>query len=203
LTRAKGPRYRVPFRRRREKKTDYYRRRRLVLSGKPRLVIRPSTRHVVAQIIEAYPSSDATVVSSHSSELSSFGWRGSTGNLPAAYLTGLLLGLRARSKGVGEAVLDAGVKKPVAGSRVYAVLKGVLDGGLAVPHGEEVFPSEDRIRGEHVASYGAFLAASGEGEYKRRFSRLLSLKARPEELPELFESTRSRILKSLGEKVEA
>ena len=196
MTRAKGPRHRVPLRRRREKKTDYYLRRRLIVSRKPRLVVRPSSKHVIAQIIEASPASDITVVSSHSSELESLGWKGSAGNLPAAYLTGLLLGIRAGSKGIGEAVLDVGVKKPRAGSRVYAVLKGAIDGGLTVPHGEEIFPGNDRIKGEHIAGCGALLAASDEESYHKRFSRLLSLGARPEGLPELFESVRSRITQS-------
>ncbi len=203
MTRAEGPRHRVPFRRRREKKTDYYLRRRLVLSGKPRLVVRPSSRHMVAQIVEAYPESDATVASSHSSELVLFGWKGSTRNLPAAYLTGILLALRAKSKGIEGAVFDVGVKKPLAGSRVYAVLKGVLDGGLVVPHDEGILPSSDRIRGEHIASYGTLLMDSDEDAYQKRFSRLLSLNASPEILPELFESTKSRMKESFKKESEA
>jgi len=201
LTRARGPRYRVPFRRRREKKTDYYSRRKAVLSGKPRLVIRPSSKHIIAQVIEAYPKSDITLVSSHSCELESFGWKGGTGNLSAAYLTGLLLSLRARSAGIEEAILDAGVKKPVACSRIYAALKGVLDGGLHVPHGEDLFPGEDRIRGEHIAEYGALLRRSDEDAYKERFSRLLSEDVKPEMVPELFGSTKSRIIESLSDEI--
>lgn len=196
MTRAKGPRHRVPFRRRREKKTDYHSRKRTVLSRRNRLVIRPSTRHVTAQVVKAHPTSDITFVSSHSSELRSFGWKGGTGNLPAAYLTGLLLGLRARSKGVETAVLDVGVKKPIAGSRTYATLKGVLDAGLVVPHREDVLTKEERVRGEHIASYGTLLADSEEASYQRCFSRLLSLGASPEKLPDLYESTRARILES-------
>lgn len=184
------------MRRRREKRTDYYLRRRLIVSRKPRLVVRPSSKHMTAQIIEASPASDITMVSSHSSELESLGWKGSTGNLPAAYLTGLLLGIRAGSKGIGEAVLDLGVKKPKAGSRIYAVLKGAIDGGLTVPHGEGIFPGDDRIKGEHIAGCGALLAASDEVSYHSRFSKLLSLGARPEGLPELFESVRSTIMQS-------
>lgn len=196
MTRAKGPRHRVPFRRRREKKTDYYSRKRTILSRKNRLVIRSSTRHLTAQVVEAHPKSDITLTSSHSGELDLFGWKGGTGNLPAAYLTGLLLGLRARSKGIETAVLDVGVKKPVAGSRVYATLKGTLDAGLVVPYREDVLAKEERIGGKHIASYGALLADSDEATYQKHFSRLLSLGVSPEKLPDLFESTRSRILES-------
>jgi len=148
---------------------------------------------MVAQIIEARPESDYTVASSHSSELESYGWKGSTGSLPAAYLTGLLLALRAKSKGIEEAVFDVGVKKSPAGSRVYAVLKAALEGGLVVSHKEGVFPADNRIRGEHIASYGSLLMNSDEDAYRKCFSRLLSQEVRPETLPELFELTRSRI----------
>ena len=152
---------------------------------------------MTAQVVEANPKSDITLVSSHSGELGLFGWKGGTGNLPAAYLTGLLLGLKARSKGIETAVLDVGVKKPAAGSRVYATLKGALDAGLVVPHREDVLAKEERIGGEHIASYGALLADSDEAAYQRCFSKLLSLGVSPEKLRDLFESTRSRILESL------
>jgi large subunit ribosomal protein L18 len=163
-------------------------------------VVRSSSRHITAQVIGVHPKSDITLVSSHSTELESFGWKGGTGNLPAAYLTGLLLGHRARSKGIENAVLDVGVKKPVAGSRVYAALKGVLDAGIVVPHSEDVISKEERIKGEHIASYGALLADSDETAYKRQFSKLLSQGINPEKLPGLFESSRSRISESFEDK---
>ena len=42
------------YRRKREGKTDYRKRLRLLLSGKPRLVIRRSLRDISAQVIEYY-----------------------------------------------------------------------------------------------------------------------------------------------------
>ena len=68
-------------------------------------------------------------------------------NLPSAYLTGFLAGLRAKSKGIDNAVLDIGLNPPVKGSKVYAALKGVVDAGLDVPVDPETFPAEERING--------------------------------------------------------
>ena len=87
-----GATYRVMFRRRREGRTDYRLRRRLVVSGRVRLVVRGSLRHMTVQVTRAGLKGDEVVASAHSSELREFGWKGPTGNIPAAYLTGLLLG---------------------------------------------------------------------------------------------------------------
>jgi hypothetical protein len=95
-----------------------------------------------------------TVASAIASELSEYGWKANTGNLPAAYLTGLLAGLRAKSRGIKDVILDVGLNPPIKGSRIYAALKGVLDAGIDVPHDPEVLPDDSRIAGEHiVASY--------------------------------------------------
>ncbi len=149
---AQGPTYRVKFRRRREGKTNYYRRRRLLLSRNPRLVVRKTNTNTIVQIVNASVVGDSTVASAVSTELGKHGWTAGTGNVPAAYLTGFLAGLRAKSQGVKEAVLDVGLNPPVKGSRIYAALKGALDAGLDVPHNSEVLPEEARITGEHIVS---------------------------------------------------
>ncbi len=160
---AHGPTYKVKFRRRREGKTDYYRRARLLRSGLPRLVVRKTNTRVIAQVITAHPVGDRTVASAVSSELAGYGWTAGTGNLPAAYLTGLLVGLRARARGVERAILDVGLHPPVRGSKVYAALKGAVDAGLEVPHDPSVLPDEARLNGEHiVAAFKYFSEHPGE-----------------------------------------
>ena len=49
-----------------------------------------------------------------------------------------------------EAVLDIGLKGPARGSAVFAALKGMLDAGISIPHGEEVLPAGERINGAHI-----------------------------------------------------
>ncbi|MDI6846557.1 MAG: 50S ribosomal protein L18 [Candidatus Bathyarchaeia archaeon] len=191
---AKGPRYCVPFRRRREGKTDYRARKALVLSGKPRLVVRGSLKNMIAQIIVAKPHGDEAILSAHGGELAKkYGWKAPRGSLPAAYLTGLLCGLKAKAEGVKEAILDTGLHSPTKGARVFAVLKGVLDAGVNVPHNEEKLPDEKRIKGEHIAEYAQSLASNSE-EYQARFSKYLEQKLSPEKLPKHFEQIKKSIL---------
>jgi len=147
---VQGPRARVPFRRRREGRTDYRRRLRLLRSGQARAVVRKSLNQTQVQIIAYDEKGDHVLASAVSRELADFGWSGTSGNVPAAYLTGLLAGRRAAEKGVKAAVLDVGAQPPSLGGRLFAAAKGLVDAGLEVPHGEAVFPAEDRIAGKHL-----------------------------------------------------
>ena len=150
-----GPRTKVPFRRRREGKTNYRRRLNLLKGGMPRAVVRKSLQNTSVQIVTYDSGGDKIVASAISRELRKFGWNVGTGNLTAAYLTGLLAGKRAKSKGVQTAVLDIGLSSPVPGSRVFASLKGLLDAGIEIPHDEGVLPAKDRLEGKHlVKRYG-------------------------------------------------
>lgn len=139
-----------PFRRRREGRTDYRYRLRLLKSDLPRAVVRASLRNTSIQFVEFNFVGDKIVSTASSKELEKFGWKGSTSNLPAAYLTGLLAGKRALENNVKSAVLDIGIKVPAKGSKVFASLKGILDAGVEIPHGEENLPSEERIQGSHI-----------------------------------------------------
>jgi len=193
---AKNSRYCVPFRRRREGKTDYKARKAFLLSGKPRLVARCSINNVSAQIIVAKPKGDEVVVSAESKELArKYGWKAPRGNLPAAYLTGLLCGLKAKAHGIEEAILDIGLYPPSKGARIFAVLKGVLDAEVNVPHSEEKLPDERRIEGEHVAKYAQSLASNAE-DYQSRFSNYLKGKIPPETLPKHVGQVKTDMIKA-------
>jgi len=148
---ARNAIYRVKMRRRREGKTNYRKRLAYLKSGKPRAVVRKTLRYIIVQIVEYHDDGDKILVGVTSSHLKKYGWNGSFKNTPAAYLTGYLAGKLALKKGINEAVLDIGLQSPVKGSRVFAALKGLVDAGLDVPHSEEVYPSEDRIKGEHIS----------------------------------------------------
>ncbi|NPA63078.1 MAG: 50S ribosomal protein L18 [Methanococci archaeon] len=190
---AKGPIYRVKFRRRREAKTDYRRRLRLLLSKKPRLVARKSLNHCIAQIVLYDEKGDKTVVSAHSRELIKLGYKGHTGNLPSAYLTGYLLGKKALANGYTEAVLDIGLHRATKGNAIFAILKGAIDAGLEIPHGDESLPPEDRIRGEHIKAYAELLKEEDEERYKKQFSKYLEKGLEPEKLPEHFDEIKAKI----------
>jgi len=189
---AKGPQYNLPFRRRREGRTNYNKRKKLVVSGKPRFVIRPTNKHLAAQVIRAGPEGDFVLATAHSSELKEFGWKAPCGNMPAAYLTGLLAGRRAKASGVSEAILDIGLYSRGPGSRMFAAAKGALDAGLSIPHEDKVLPKQERVEGKHVASYSKALSSDPEVQ-RKRFSRYANQKLKPDDLPEHFAEVQAKI----------
>jgi large subunit ribosomal protein L18 len=198
---AKGSNYRVKLRRRREGKTDYQARKALVISGKPRLVTRFSLKNVTVQIVVAKLHGDEVLAAANSRELvKTYGWKAPTGNIPAAYLTGLLCGLKAKAKGVEEAILDIGLISPTKGSKIFAALSGVLDAGVDVPHSEEKIVKE-RMKGEHIAKYAKSLGAGSE-EYSAKFSKYIAQGVAPEKIPEHFNKVKAEITGSFkkGEK---
>ncbi len=150
---ATGPRYKVPFRRRREGRTNYHVRYKLILSKKPRIVVRRSSRNILLQLVLAEQVGDKTLLTVTSKELDNFGFDHHRGNLPAAYLTGLIFGKKMLALGYTEGILDIGLHASTKGGRIYAALKGVVDSGVLVPHSPDIFPGEDRIRGEGIKQH--------------------------------------------------
>ncbi len=193
---ARSSRYRVQLRRRREQKTDYQARKAFVVSGRPRLVARSSLKNTIAQIVVAKPFGDIVLASAHSRELiKKYGWKGATGNVPAAYLTGLLCGLKAKKNGVEGAILDLGLVAPIKGCKVFSTLSGVVDAGVEIPHAEEKIVKE-RTEGEHIVEYAETLGAPEE--YAPKFSRSLANKLAPENLGEHFEKVKADIFTAYG-----
>lgn len=132
------------------------------------------------------------LASAHSSELKELGWKAACGNMPAAYLTGLLIGKKAKAKGVGNAILDIGLNTRGSGSRIFAAAKGALDAGLVIPIGENALPSNDRIRGSHIVNYSKLISSQPE-VYKKLFAVYLKNDLKPEELGTNFSTVETKI----------
>lgn len=139
----------TPRRRRREVKTDYQARFALLKSGQPRVIVRKTNRFMIVQLVESDVAQDRTLMKVTSKDLLDKGWSkekaGSLKSIHASYLTGFLLGRKLKGQ-VKEAVFDTGLHRHVPGSRIYAVLKGLIDSGVHVPHDPSVFPSEERFK---------------------------------------------------------
>lgn len=189
---AKGPRYRVPYRRRREKKTDYAARRVLATADRPRVVVRVSGKNILVQVVRSAIEGDYVVAQTSSKELKkSYGWVASGKNVPAAYLLGLLAGKKAKAAGVEHAILDMGLKRATAGNKVFAVVKGALDAGLDVPCDSDIIPPPERINGSVIAEYAEQM--EDPLEYETRFSVYLRRGLRPEAIQGHFEEVKARI----------
>ncbi len=143
----------TPFRRRKEGKTNYKKRLALLKGKKPRLVARKTNLYIIAQLIEYDSKGDKTKVHVNSKQLEKFGWKAGKKNLAAAYLTGLLAGVKAKQAKIGEAVLDIGFARPVHKSWWASVLKGALDAGLKIKANPKALPGEERASGKHVEDY--------------------------------------------------
>lgn len=194
---------------------------------KYRLVVRFTNKDVIAQIAYATLAGDVVVSYAHSQELPRYGLSLGLTNYAAAYATGLLLarrtltkfGLAERYEGnvdgdVGEdydveadeegprplvVLLDTGLKRTSTGSKVFAVLKGALDGGLDVPHGDKRFVGYDAeakeldsevlrkyIFGGHVAEYMEALKEEDPERYERQFARYAKAGVEPDALEDLY-----------------
>ena len=181
------------YRRRRNGKTDYQKRLTLLKSRKPRLVVRKSERHTIVELVQYSPEGDKVLASAVSKELQKLGWKYSCSNLPAAYLTGMLCATKAKKAKAGEAVLDLGLSNPLHGSRLYAALKGALDGGLQIPFDENALPPEERITGAHIAKFAEVLQKKDKALYERQFSACIKAKADPTKITAEFEKVKKSI----------
>lgn len=174
----------------RSDKTNYRKRAALLIGRHSFVTVKVSDQNVAAQVLKPTPTGDIVIASAHSRELAKQDWKGAFNNLPACYLTGLLMGKKTLEKGVKNAVLYVG--KDHFTSRVAACLKGIVDSGVTMPVSEESLPPEERITGRHIAKYASTLKEDQE-EYNSRFSAILKNGLKPEDYPTHFEEVRSKI----------
>jgi large subunit ribosomal protein L18 len=184
------------FKRRREGKTDYRKRRGMIVGTKPFLAVRISNKYVYGQIVKPTAQGDMTIAQSSSRNLGKqYGWKGGTKNLPAAYLTGYVLGKDAKKKQIEGATVYSGVSTFVHGSRVSALLSGAKDAGLNLEVDEEALPDEKRLDGSHIGEYAKKLG-SDEQARARRFSKISSTGLDPSDMSKHFTEVKQAIAQS-------
>lgn len=180
----------VRFRRRREQKTDYKNRLTLLKSGKPRLVVRKSLQNVYAQIIEYHPEGDKVLLSANSLELKKMGLIYG-GNVPSAYLVGYLMAKKAeKNKLNGETIIDLGFNPAIKNTRIFAVIKGALDGGLNLVVSDKInkkLPSEEKLTGKEISQH----ASSCEDKIK--FGNYTKNKVDAKQMEKHFAEIKSKI----------
>ena len=144
----------IAKRRRREAKTDYLNRRGILKSGKPRVVFRKTNKYVIAQYIISKEAKDSIKIGVNSKNLLKYGWPkeniGGLKSLTASYFTGLLIGKRIIKEKLKEPIIDFGMLRTIHKNKLFAFLKGLRDAGVKISCEGESFPSEDRIKGEHL-----------------------------------------------------
>ncbi|PPR97076.1 hypothetical protein GOBAR_AA23591 [Gossypium barbadense] len=220
-------RYQVKFKRRREGKTDYRARNRLINQDKNKYNT-PKYRFVARFPDNLFEATTFFLAAAYAHELPRYGLEVGLTNYAAAYCVGLLLARRtlkqlemdaeyegnveatgedftvepAETRRPFRALLDVGLIRTTTGNRVFGVLKGALDGGIDIPHGDKRFAGFNKdskqldpevhrkyIYGGHVAAYMRFhilLSAS---------LTLLSCQTLMEDEPEKYQSHFSEYIK--------
>jgi large subunit ribosomal protein L5e len=167
-----------------------------------------SRRDIICQIVAAKIVGDEVLTAAYAHELPRYGVKLGLTNFGAAYCVGLLcarrhlqkIGLDEIYKGTEEvtgetfeieedddkrpfrAVLDVGLTRCTTGNKVFAVMKGAVDGGINIPHSEKRFPAyskeegfdpemlKSRIFGNHISEYMEYLMEEDEDRYNKQFS---------------------------------
>jgi len=181
----------LQLRRRREGNTHYKLRLGLLKSGKTRVVVRKSLNNIVIQFINYSADGDNVLMTISSKQLVKLGWKAHTGNIPTAYLTGLLAAKTAKE--VGDSILDVGLSGLTKGCALFAVLQGLVDGGLKISYSKEVLLSPERISGKHIEDYAKSL--KGTPEFEKQFSKYKKNNFNPEELSKHFNEIKQKIMK--------
>ena len=180
----------VLYRRKQWHRTDYGKRLKLLLSPSPRLAVRFTNQRVLAQVLSFKPQGDVVLVSADSSSLQKLGWTYSGKNIPAAYLSGFLIGTKALEKKQKKVILDTGFKSFLHKGKLGAFLKGVVDAGLDSPFGkDDIFPSADRIQGKHIEQFASKLGDKTGGQ----FTQYLKNKSLPQQMSTQFEQVKKKI----------
>jgi large subunit ribosomal protein L5e len=106
-----------------------------------------------------------------------------------------------------KAILDVGLARTTTGANIFGVLKGAVDGGLAVPHKPNRFPGfkkgkldakvhRDRIFGKHVAEYLKQVKeekASNPDEKVLQFSALEKAGVQPKDIESIYKKAHAAI----------
>jgi large subunit ribosomal protein L5e len=200
---------------------------------KYRMVVRFSNKDVIAQIVSARITGDEVLCSAYGHELPKYGITFGLTNYAAAYATGLLLARRLLKKlkldkvyegstevtgeeshvedvagkpGAFKCYLDVGLGRTTTGAKVFAAMKGAVDGGLNIPHSNRRFPGYNtegkkfdaevhrkHIFGGHVANYMKELQESDEDAFKKQFSRFVTAGITSEGLEKVYKSAHAKI----------
>jgi len=202
---------------------------------KYRLIVRITNKDFIAQIAYSKIEGDHIVAAAYAHELPKYGVKVGLTNYAAGYATGLLLARRVLTKlnladaykgqvditgdeyHVEEnadgpkpfrAYLDIGVGRTTTGSRIFSVLKGAVDGGLAIPHGVTRFAGYEEdskklnaetlrkyIFGGHVSDYMSFLQEEDADLYKKQFKTFVDAGINPEDVETMYKKAHAAIRK--------
>eukprot|EP00997_Jenningsia_sp_PLL12_P005346 NODE_2118_length_983_cov_64.528908_g1734_i0.p1 GENE.NODE_2118_length_983_cov_64.528908_g1734_i0~~NODE_2118_length_983_cov_64.528908_g1734_i0.p1 ORF type:complete len:319 (+),score=3.71 NODE_2118_length_983_cov_64.528908_g1734_i0:44-958(+) len=204
-------------------------------SPKYRFVVRFTNKDIIVQIVSSKIAGDVVHCVAYAHELPKFGIKLGLTNYSAAYAVGLLcarrwlkeIGLDSKYEGVKsvdgnffvskskkgdrrpfKCYLDVGLARTTTGSKIFAAMKGAVDGGLLIPHGKKCtkFPGyvkkeksfspemlKDYIIGGHVCDYMEKLKKSDPVAFGKQFKRFIENKITGDDLEEIYLNAHKKI----------
>jgi len=165
--------------------TNYRKRIAMLKGGLPRLVARKTNRGIIVQIINYERYGDRVVASVNSKELKAIGWA-PRGNIPTAYLSGMLLAKKAKGLLISKLILDIGLARPSKFNVLFAAAKGCSDNGISVVNNIEF--DEARLSGKHIANYAKVISKETP-----QFSKYYKENFDPKQMDALFEQAKGKI----------
>jgi len=200
---------------------------------KYRLIVRLSNKDITVQVAYSRIEGDKIVCAAYSHELPRYGVKVGLTNYASAYATGLLLARRLLQKlgldslyegttevtgdeynveaadegpGAFRCYLDVGLNRTSTGARVFAAMKGAVDGGLNIPHSTKRFPGYDaeskqfnaevhrsHIFGLHVSEYMKSLEEEDPEAFKRQFSQYIKLGINADQIEGIYKNAHAAI----------
>jgi len=201
-------------------------------SPKYRMVVRFSNRDIITQVAYATIKGDVILSAAYSHELPNYGIKHGLTNYSAAYATGLLLARRVLTKlklheayvGLTEptgdmylveeaegprpffVLLDVGLARTSTGARVFAAMKGAVDGGLEIPHKNKRFVGYNKeteefdpavllkyIYGGHVADYMRMLKDDNPTKYQQQFKQYIAKGIDADGMEDMYKEAHQKI----------
>ncbi|PIO00849.1 50S ribosomal protein L18, partial [Candidatus Pacearchaeota archaeon CG09_land_8_20_14_0_10_30_9] len=68
--------------------------------------------------------------------------------IPASYLTGYLVAKKILKDKLKEPIVDLGMQRVIKKTKIFAFIKGLIDGGIKIKCGKENFPEAERLSGK-------------------------------------------------------
>jgi len=204
---------------------------------KYRLVVRLTNADIIVQVIFATLNCDRVLSAAYAHELKQdrYGVKAGVHNYAGAYATGLLAARRVLKKLNLDAVytgnqktdgtyylvkevegqrrpflvlLDTGLARTSTGSKIFAVLKGAVDGGLEIPHKPKRFAGYNgetrkfdpkilrkHIFGGHVADFMKLLQSDDPEKYQAQFSHYIKSQIGPDDIEKMWTKAHAAIRK--------
>lgn len=205
---------------------------------KYRLIVRFTNTKCICQVAYATIRGDMIVAAATSGDLGKYGISVGLKNYAAAYCTGLLVARRVlkvfnldetfagKEELNGEdyhvedeegdrrpfkCILDVGPRRTTVGARMWAALKGAVDGGLHIPHTTKKFPGykaaeekgqepeydaeahKERLFGSHVKDYMEQMAEEDPTKYEAHFAKYIAEGIDADKIEDMYTEAHEKI----------